>query len=202
MVVFVISGASYGLGPELVCQASCNDQNIVFALVRSPKVDKRLADVTITRNNIYVYFETQEDHQTGYEVRPKTSLDRVSQCLTLQSSFRTRFTHQMNHMNNLQQFFANHVLDAIQITNAFTPLLDRGSPKKVITLTSQEPFNSRLTMPSGLDVGVAYAMAKTALEIAVLRYSAIPEYKQKGFVYAIVESSSLFNPEEKGVFLS
>jgi hypothetical protein len=71
-------------------------------------------------------------------------------------------------MTDLQRFCSNHVLDAIHTINAFTPLLNRGSMKKVVTLVS-EAVSSSSVLPSGLDVGVAYTMAKTALGMAVSR---------------------------------
>ncbi|CAE6438381.1 unnamed protein product [Rhizoctonia solani] len=200
MVVFIISGASYGLGRELVRQASLDDRNVIFALVKSAKAAEQLTDLTSARNNIHVYFQTQEDRQAGYKLGQKTAPESeicksrhmyTVYAHRLTTVFRIRTDHYPNQMNDLQRFFSNHVLDVIRITNAFIPLLDRGSLKKVVTLTSEGVSNSHSILPSGLDVGVAYTMARTALDMAMSRYSAIHELRQKGFVYTIIESGSI-----------
>ncbi|KAH7332925.1 hypothetical protein B0J17DRAFT_721703 [Rhizoctonia solani] len=189
MVVFVISGASYGIGPELVRQASQDNQNTVFALVKSTKAAERL--LSSARNNVHVYFEAQNDLQAGYGIIARDISRTVSYIDVLLNNtawyYSLRSNHEPNQINDLQQFFSNHVLDSIHITNAFIPLLHRGSLKKAVTITSEEAFNRHSVLPSGLDVGVAYAIAKTALNTAVSRYSASPELKQNGFVYAMVE---------------
>ncbi|KDN39513.1 hypothetical protein RSAG8_08808, partial [Rhizoctonia solani AG-8 WAC10335] len=166
MVVFVISGASHGLGPELVRQASDDNRNVVFALVKSPTAAERLAGLSPNSDNIHVYFETQGDRQAGYEIIARDISRTVScvdillnnaawagDCLGMQNL--PQSSHQPNQMNDLQQFFSDHVLDTIHITNAFIPLLHRGSLKKVVTITSAETFNRHSVLPSGLDVGVA-----------------------------------------------
>ncbi|CAE6518847.1 unnamed protein product [Rhizoctonia solani] len=207
MVVFVISGASYGIGPELVHRASHDSGNVVFALVKSAKAAERLAGLSSTRNNVHVYFEAQKDLQVGYEIiardisRTVSSIDVlinniawVRDCLGMQNLLRSN--HEPNQINDLQQFFSNHVLDSIHITNAFIPLLRRGSLKKVVTITSEGVINHHSVLPSGLDVGVAYAMAKTALDMAVSRYSAIPELKQNGVVCVMVECEHMDGREQ------
>ncbi|CAE6445056.1 unnamed protein product [Rhizoctonia solani] len=205
MVVFVISGASYGLGPELARQASHDNRNTVFALVKSAKSAEQLASLSSTGDNIHVYFESQGDRQAGYEIIARDISRTVScvdillnnvawlgDCLGIQNFARS--DHRANQINDLQTFFSNHVLDTIHITNAFIPLLHRGSLKKVVTITSDQAFDRR---SSDFDVGVAYAMVKTALGIAVSRYSAIPELLRKGLIYATIECGPLDNSEQE-----
>ncbi|CAE6459606.1 unnamed protein product [Rhizoctonia solani] len=205
MVVFVISGASYGLGLELVRQASHDDRNTVFALVKSAKAAERLAGFSSTRDNVHVYFESQEDRQAGYEIIAR-DMSRTVSCVDIllhnvawlgdcpgMQNF-PRSDHQPNQINDLQKFFSNHVLDTIQITNAFIPLFHRGSLKKVVTITSDQTFDSH---SSGFDMGIAYAMVKAALGMAVLRYSAIPELQRKGLICATIECGPLDNSEQE-----
>ncbi|CAE6402994.1 unnamed protein product, partial [Rhizoctonia solani] len=206
MVVFVISGASYGLGPELVLQAGHTHRNTVFALVNSVQAAERLASLSSARDNIHVYFETQGDRHAGYEIiardisRTVPSIDVlfnnaswVGDCLEARNPPRP------NQMNDLQQFFSNHALDTIHITNAFIPLLHRGSLKKVVTITSDQAFNHHwhTAWPSGFDIGIAYAMGKTALDMTVSRYSGVPEFQQKGFVYVTIECEPVNTLEQK-----
>ncbi|CAE6469882.1 unnamed protein product [Rhizoctonia solani] len=183
MVVLVISGASYGLGPELVRQASHDSGNIIFALVKSAKAAERLAGLSSTRNNVHVYFEAQKDLQAGYEIIARDISRTVSSIDVLINN--TAWVWDCLGMQNL-----------IHITNAFIPLLRRGSLKKVVTITSEGVINHHSVLPSGLDVGVAYAMAKTALDMAVSRYSAIPELKQNGVVCVMVECEHMDGREQ------
>ncbi|CAE6381117.1 unnamed protein product [Rhizoctonia solani] len=204
MVVFVISGASYGLGPELVRQASHDHQNTVFALVESAQAAKRLAGLSSVRSNIHIYFETQRDRHAGYEIIARDisrTVPYVDILLNIVSwvgdCLGTRNLSRPNQTNDLQQSFSNHVLDTIHITNAFIPLLHRGSLKKVVTISSDQAFNHHAGWPSGFDGGIAYAMGKKALDMTISRYSGVPELQQNRFVYAMIECEPVNTSEKK-----
>ena len=72
---------------------------------------------------------------------------------------------------DLLDSFNVNVIGTINVTNAFLPLLKRGTLKKVAALSSGMS-DRNFTLLAKLDIGIAYSISKAALNMAVSTFSA------------------------------
>lgn len=106
--------------------------------------------------------------------------------------------------------FKLNAISVVHSTNAFLPLLKKGSAKKVITISSGAG-DTELTLTAGLTTQPAYSVAKAAANMVVAKFAA--ELKSEGFVFLALspgvvdvsatrvtpsQSSPRFNPHPIG----
>ncbi|KAJ6598604.1 hypothetical protein B0H10DRAFT_2179110 [Mycena sp. CBHHK59/15] len=194
MSSYVVTGASRGIGFEFISQLSSDGKNTVFAIVRNKATATKLND--LPRKNIIVLEADITDPKAlkaaASEVSKVTGgkLDYLinnaasnnSPGVTLSKFYADVVfspTTEALEEDLLTNFRVN-VMGTIYCTNAFLPLLQKGSAKKVISLSSGLG-DLDLTLQSEGPGQASYSIAKAALNMAVAKYAV--EYKGEGFVF-------------------
>jgi len=202
MPSYVVTGASRGIGLQFVRTLSADKNNTVFGIVRNPATAKELT--SLGRSNVHVLQTSITDHKglkaaaeqvakvTGgsldYLINNAASVNDDYSNLTL-----TAFDDQDVLGQNLRDHFETNVIGVVYTINAFIPLLQKGSVKKVITL-STGVADLEFTLFTGNPVGGPYAISKAAVNLAVTKYAA--QYKAEGFVFLAL-SPGLVNTSTK-----
>jgi len=202
MPSYVITGASRGIGLAFVRTLSADKNNTVFAIIRNPATAKELT--SLGRSNVHVITTSVSDVKgvkaaaeqvakvTGgsldYLINNAASVNDEYSNLTL-----TQFDDQTKLAQNLRDHFETNLVGVVLTTNAFIPLLQKGSVKKVITLSSGVA-DLEFTLQTGNAPGAPYAISKAAVNLAVTKYAA--QYKAEGFVFLAL-SPGLVNTSTK-----
>jgi len=184
MPSYVITGASRGIGLEFVRQLSSSADNQVFALVRDKSTASSLVELASRTPNVHILQADIVDHKAlkeaaaevaavtegslDYLINNAAFMEEERRGLTLdgypdgQESLLEKDIHTSIHVN---------VIGVIHTTNAFLPLIRKGTTKKVITL-STALADPEYTLATGLAAAAPYSMSKAALNIAVAKYAA------------------------------
>jgi len=72
---------------------------------------------------------------------------------------------------------------AVAVTNAFLPLVEKGTQKKVINISSAVG-DSEFVEKSGYASGVAYGISKAALNLINTKYAV--EFRGKGYTFLAI----------------
>ncbi|KAL7274374.1 hypothetical protein RUND412_002726 [Rhizina undulata] len=192
MPSYVISGASRGIGFGFVEQLSTQSENIVFALVRNVKTSDKLNELANLRANIHVLQADITDHVALKVAAAQTS--RITGgCLDVlinnaglvsdptNSKSLTDYDGREDVLEKeFQLSFNTNVIGVIHTTNAFLPLLKKGSLKKVVSLSTGLADIS-LVKETKLYEGAPYAASKIAMNMVVAKYA--EQFRDEGFTF-------------------
>ncbi|KAI0363270.1 short-chain dehydrogenases/reductase [Pilatotrama ljubarskyi] len=203
MPSYVVTGASRGIGREFVKQLSDNSENTVFAIVRNPQSSSKLLDLQKSRPNIHVLKADITDapalRAAAAEVAKVTggSLDYlINNAAAIQNerSGLTLSTFPDDKLleEDLVEVFRTNVVGVVHTTNAFLPLLRKGTVKKVISI-STGLADPEIALKSGFAINAPYSISKAALNSAVATYAA--EFRDEGFTFLAI-SPGLVNTAE------
>lgn len=181
MVVYIIVGASRGLGYEFVRQLSQAPNNMVFGLVR----DKAATEKKVAQD------ELKNVHIVTAEITDRASLQAARAEIEKKTSFidvlihnaaimppRTYFRGLSDYEDTPDIFDADmlttfeiNTFAAVKAINTFLPLVQKSSIKKVVALSTGLADDN---LSNGFDVyeGALYAMSKAALNTAIAKYNA------------------------------
>ncbi|KAF4458715.1 Short-chain dehydrogenase reductase SDR [Fusarium albosuccineum] len=180
MASYVITGASKGIGREFVRQLSQNPSNTVFAIVRDPEAAKAKL---VSNDNVHII--------KGDVTDPASILAAASQVSDISNGKLDVLIHNSNAVD-FQTFellpsqipfdveatkkfyelpFATNIYGGIWTTNAFLPLIEKGTVKKIIHISSGMA-DTDLILGSGLPFSVAYAVAKAGVNVQIAKYAA------------------------------
>ncbi|KAK3388013.1 hypothetical protein B0H63DRAFT_542552 [Podospora didyma] len=189
MSSYAITGASRGLGREFVRQFCQNPFNIVFALVRSPDSATKLKELSQENTNIHIIKADVTNPQSMIDAAAQISAisgdkldvlihnavayNQASAHLTpSQIPLDEEATHQM-----FGDALSTSLYGMIWATNAFLPLIENGTSKKIIHL-STALVDQDVTKKVGMAQQVDYVVGKAALNVLVAKYAV--ELESKG----------------------
>ncbi|KAL5342847.1 hypothetical protein BJX70DRAFT_355059 [Aspergillus crustosus] len=185
MSSYAITGASRGIGWEFLRQISADANNTIIAIVRNkPGTEKRLAEEFPERKNIHVVQGDLNDYASlesaaaetakitggGLDylianaalLLPYDAFDSIDQLLIQD---RPGFESYLNEM------YRTNVIGNIYLFHLFTPLVIKGTVKKVIHISSGHADTNWITKLPIL-VASGYALAKAATNIVTAKYAA------------------------------
>ncbi|KAF5372076.1 hypothetical protein D9758_005099 [Tetrapyrgos nigripes] len=182
--VYVVAGASRGIGLQFVTSLLARGE-IVVAIARNPdkaewlhklakdgKNDKKLfivkGDVADAVSIEVAAKETAKRIPGGYVdvlINNAVYADSTTQGHTLISYPSTDLL-----ISNFTQAFQTNVLGPIVTTNAFIPLLRKGSLKKVFTINSGLA-DVQLSLKGEIPTFTPYCVTKSALEMTNVKYA-------------------------------
>ncbi|KAF4950574.1 hypothetical protein FSARC_13142 [Fusarium sarcochroum] len=149
MPSYGITGASKGIGREFVHQISRDSPNVVFAIVRD--VEAAIPKFP-TSSNVHII--------KGDVTDPVSLLEAAEQVSKINGGkpqlFRGPFT--------------TAILGGLWATNAFLPLIEKGSEKKIVHISSTAA-DVGFVRTAGITWGVAYGVAKAGLNTQIARYA-------------------------------
>ncbi|EJD36366.1 putative short-chain dehydrogenase [Auricularia subglabra TFB-10046 SS5] len=194
MPSYVVAGASRGIGLEFVAQLAARPDGTVFALSRNPDKSHELQELQTKSSNVHVIKADITDptalENAAAQVQAATggALDMLV-INAIYVSETTSFAAIDEYSSTdalLQDFrtsFETNVIGYVLATNAFLPLLKKGTLKKVLALGSGMA-DPALVLRAGYAYGPAYGVSKMALEMAMVKYAV--KYKKDGFVFLTV----------------
>ncbi|KAL3468888.1 hypothetical protein BJX99DRAFT_242533 [Aspergillus californicus] len=196
MSSYVVTGASRGIGWAFLANISSNPDNTVIALVRNKAgTEKRVAEELTGRSNIHVVQADLLDYETLQSAAAETAkitgggLDYlIANAAYLSNwdqfdSIGVLGQDPKAQEENLLANFKTNTVAQIHLFNIFTPLILRGSVKKVIAISSGHAdvdFVNEYNFP----IASSYAISKVALNMAVVKFSA--QYKKDGVLFLSV----------------
>jgi len=201
MPSYVVAGASRGLGLEFVIQL-LSKGNTVIALARNPATATGLTE--IKDKNLHIVKADVHDIPSLKAAVEETikitggTLDVLINNAAYQNPSTAfigidEFPSEEELVEDFNAQWATNVLGPILTTNAFLPLLKKGSIKKVMTLGSGLG-DPGLVMPSGWYGSTAYCTTKCALEMVNKKYAV--KFKDEGFVFLLI-SPGVVNTQER-----
>ncbi|KAM0265653.1 hypothetical protein ACHAQJ_000087 [Trichoderma viride] len=182
MPSYAITGASKGLGRELVRQLAQSPSNTVLAIVRSPD-SPALNELAKSHPNIHIV--------TGNVTDPQSILAAAQEAgKILDGGKLDVFIHNSNSVDMAtfslpptkvpfdveatKQFYEEPVRTAIWgaawATNAFLPLIEKGDLKKIVHITSSMA-NTGVILGTGVDYALAYSIAKAGMNVQIAKYA-------------------------------
>ncbi|KAL4922822.1 hypothetical protein BDW62DRAFT_3327 [Aspergillus aurantiobrunneus] len=182
MPSYAITGASKGIGREFVRQLAADTTNTVLAIVRDPKAAD-ISALASSHPNIHVL--------KGDVTDPKSILDAASSAAAITDGKLDVLIHNSNAVDTatvgsnpsqlpfdaqaIRAIFdpplSTAVYGGLWTTNAFLPLIEKGSEKKIVhisTAMADLDFINK-TAVSG---AAAYAVAKAGMNVQVAKYAA------------------------------
>ncbi|CCM00781.1 uncharacterized protein FIBRA_02823 [Fibroporia radiculosa] len=189
MPSYVVVGASRGLGLEFVKQLLAKG-NVVIALARKPASSEGL--VAIQDKNLHVVQADIVDSESLKKAASETaqitggSLDvLINNAAYVSYSFHTIADPPSESalLDDLNKGWNTNVLGPILTTNAFLPLLRKGSLKKILTLSSGLG-DPALVLESGFAGQVGYCVSKAAVEMVNVQYA--NALKHEGFTFLAI----------------
>ncbi|KAL2854590.1 hypothetical protein BJX68DRAFT_253877 [Aspergillus pseudodeflectus] len=196
MSFYAITGASRGIGWAFLSNLSSNPDNTVIALVRNKAgTEKRISEELSGRTNIHVVYSDLDDYNSLEAAAAETakitggSLDY----LIANAAYLTTYDQfdpigvlgkdPKGLEENLVANFKTNTVAQIHLFNLFTPLILKGTAKKVIAISSGHADVDMVTsLP--LPTATSYAISKVALNMAVAKFSA--QYAEQGVLFLSV----------------
>jgi NAD(P)-dependent dehydrogenase (short-subunit alcohol dehydrogenase family) len=191
MSSYAITGASRGLGFEFISQLSSNPSNTVFALVRSPSTATKLQELAASHPNVHIIqcdvgipsevlaaaAATSKITSGTLDVLVHNAADTsdmaaLSISPTGLSPNDPAAVHKM-----FEAAMETAVYGALWVTNAFLPLIEKGTQKKIVHITSGMA-DIDLVRTTEISYAVPYAVAKAGMNILAAKYAV--ELKSKG----------------------
>jgi NAD(P)-dependent dehydrogenase (short-subunit alcohol dehydrogenase family) len=190
MPSYAITGASRGLGRELVRQLSAQPDTVVFALVRTPSKATALSQLATERPG--------RIHILPADVTDPQSLVAAAEAVgavtggTLDVLIHNAFemdpavaalppSHLPLDWEALDGLFraswGTDVYGTVWVTNAFLPLVEKGAEKKVVHI-STGMADLDVIRTTGIATAVPYAVSKAGLNVLSAKYAA--EFAEKG----------------------
>jgi len=180
MVVYVVTGASRGLGYEFVRQLS-QGENIVFGLVRTKAAaEKKVSEDGL--KNVHIITADVTDRASLQAARAE--VEKISPVVDVLIN-NAAFLSPISAFNSLSDFeddpavldkemninFQTNVLGVVKTINTFLPLVKKSSVKKVISISSGLADDS-FTNDYDLYEAGPYSISKAGLNTVVAKYNA------------------------------
>ena len=190
MPSYAITGASRGLGRELVRQLSADPKNTIFALVRTPAKATALTELAAQHHD--------RIHVLTADVTDPASLKTAAEAVgavtggtldvLIHNAFErdpsaNRFTPSKIPLEReaVEKLFstpwATDVYGTLCVTNTFLPLVEKGEQKKVVHISSAMA-DLDLIKTAGLAMSVPPSVSKAGMNVLSAKYAA--EYEGKG----------------------
>ena len=194
MPSYAIIGASRGIGYAFLQHLSANPSNTIIGTVRNaaPTTEKVKADGL---PNVHILQADLTDYAALKTAASETakltngSLDYlvvngayISQ-VTDQNFLDEFDTDYDTLVKDLQLHWDTNVVGVISAINAFLPLLQKSSTKKVIAVSSGMAANDLISQ-YGVWEGAPYAISKAALNTTIAKYDAM--YRKDGILFMSV----------------
>lgn len=195
MVVYVVVGASRGLGYEFLRQLSQDSNNTVFGLARNKvAVEKQLAEDGL--NNVHIISAEITDRASlqaaKAEIEKSTSVVDVLIHNAAIMPVRTYYGGLSYHEKTPEAFdedmtaiFETNTIAVVKTINVFLPLIKKSSIKKVIAL-STGLADDNLTNNFEIPDGAIYSMSKAALNTAIAKYNAQHGKSSDGILFLAI----------------
>ncbi|KAL4925425.1 uncharacterized protein BDV17DRAFT_294487 [Aspergillus undulatus] len=194
MPSYAITGASRGIGWELARNLSSDPSNTVIGLVRNkPATDKRVAEELSDRTNVHILQADITDLQALKAAAVETAqitgggLDYLignGAFLSTDDAYDPISVLDQEDPKKFEAllltYFQTNVIGNIHLFSTFTPLILKGTAKKVIHITSGHAYTD-LYLDNGVDVSPAYTISKAAANAATAKFSA--EYSKHGVLF-------------------
>lgn len=210
MSSYAIIGASKGIGLEFVRQIAANTNNTVLAIVRNPK-SSSIAEIASQFPNVHII--------KGDPTDPKSILEAASSASAITGGKLDVLIHNSNAVDStamalnpsqfpfdaeaVQKIFepslATAVYGGLWATNAFLPLIEKGTQKKIVHISSAMALPD-LINKAGVSYAVAYSVAKAGMNVQVAKYAA--ELAPKGIKVLALSPGWVDTYEGKFVFNS
>ncbi|PYH49024.1 NAD(P)-binding protein [Aspergillus saccharolyticus JOP 1030-1] len=209
MSSYAITGASKGIGREFVRQLAANPDNTVLAIVRNPE-SPEILDLASNHSNVHLI--------KGDVTDPKSILEAASAAAAVTGGKLDVLIHNSNAVDGatmgtppteypfdaqaMRAIFdlplSTNLYGGIWTTNAFLPLIEQGTQKKIVHISSGisvTEFISKI----GSSAAVAYAVAKAGVNVVVAKYAA--ELAPKGIKVLALSPGWVDTWEGKCLFL-
>ena len=207
MVVYVVTGASRGLGYEFVCQLSRNADNIVFGLARNKEAtEKKVA--TDGLKNVHIVSADINDHKSlqaaKADIEKQTSVVDVLINNAAYMNPKTQFVGLTDFekdpdvlYDDLMVNFQTNVIGVVKVTNTFLPMIRKSKVRKVITISTGLADD---TFTNGYNIFEAapYSISKAALNTVVAKYNAQHGKSSDGILFLAI-SPGLVDTGSDGV---
>ncbi|KAJ7755009.1 hypothetical protein DFH07DRAFT_920785 [Mycena maculata] len=191
MASYVVTGAARGIGLEYVAQLSADANNTVFALVRNKATATRLESLpgNLPGNNITILEADVTDPKALENAAKAVSgvtggkLDYLinnAALVKIGGPGLTQFTNPDDLEKELLDYFRTNTVGTVHCINAFLPLLQMGSVKKVITITTGGA-DTEFVLKAKHMGSAGYSISKAAVNMVVAKYAA--QFKSEGFVF-------------------
>jgi len=193
MPSYLITGASRGIGFELLRQLSETPDNVVVTIVRNKTAtESKIAAEIPGRKNIFViqgdlidldslknaFAETKKITGGRLDVLIANAALISDYSALLSFSELGQDTKAME--DDLNEMFQVNVVGNIRLFNIFLPLIKNGQTKKVVAISSGMS-DEKLAVDYELFEGPSYSVTKSALNMVVAKFQA--EFKQEGIVF-------------------
>lgn len=182
MSSYAITGASKGIGREFVLQLAADTSNTVLAIVRNPE-SPSISELVSNHPNVHAI--------KGDVTDPKSILDAASAAAVITGGKLDVLIHNSNAVDmasmssNPSQIpfdaqairaifdlpFSTGIYGGIWTTNAFLPLIEKGTQKKIVHL-STAMADVDFINNTGVSYAVPYSIAKAGVNIQVAKYAA------------------------------
>jgi len=189
MPTYVVAGASRGLGLQFVVDLLARG-DVVIALARTPENSKGLQEIK-DHKNLFIFKADVTNAGSLENAAVETSkvtdgsIDVLINNAALQDTpyiYNTLidFPSPEALISEFTDAFSANVLGPILTTNAFLPLLRKGTLKKVITLNTGLAV-PELVLSAGYSKSTSYCISKSALEMVNIKYALA--LKDEGFSF-------------------
>lgn len=195
MVVYVVAGASRGLGYEFTRQLSQDSNNLVFGLVRNKAAaEKKAADDGLKNINFISADITSRAalQAARAEIEKTTSVVDVLINNAAIMPPNTYFGGLADYENIAEEFdgdmvstFETNTFAVVKTINIFLPLVKKSSIKKVIAL-STGMADDNLSNDFEVYEGALYGMSKAALNTAIAKYNAAYGKSTDGILFMAI----------------
>ncbi|CEJ53655.1 hypothetical protein PMG11_00005 [Penicillium brasilianum] len=182
MSSYAITGASKGIGREFVRQLAADTTKTVLAIVRDP-TSSGISELASRLPNVHVI--------KGDVTDPDSILEAASAAAEVTGGKLDVLIHNSNAVDvatmslNPTQLpfdaqairrifdppFSTGIYGGIWTTNAFLPLIERGTQKKIVHISSAMA-DLDLIKATGISYGVAYSIGKAGMNVQVAKYAA------------------------------
>lgn len=182
MSSYAIAGASKGIGLEFVRQLAADTTNTVLAIVRDPE-SSNISQLASTHPNVHII--------KGDVTDPNSILDAASNAATVTGGKLDVLIHNSNAVDMATMAYnptqipldaeATRVMfdlalntgvyGSLWTTNAFLPLIEKGTQKKIVHISSAMADLDFIN-ETGISFGVAYCVAKAGMNVQVAKYAA------------------------------
>ena len=180
MASYVIAGASRGLGREWIRQLASNKSNTAIALVRSPESSSALQELASQHSNVHIVKADVTDPKSLESAAAEVStitggkLDVLVYNPAIIDYGHYTPSQLPQDDAELRNVFKNsidiQIYGAIWTTNAFLPLIEQGTEKKIVHI-STGMSDTDFIRTTGIPVVVPYSVGKAALNVLVAKYA-------------------------------
>ncbi|OJI99084.1 hypothetical protein ASPVEDRAFT_187035 [Aspergillus versicolor CBS 583.65] len=191
MPSYVVSGASRGIGWGFLRQLSSSPSNTVIGLVRSkPATDKRVAEELDGRSNVHILQADITDYTALKEAAAATvqitggGVDYLigNAGLVVQEldPIGVLDENPAEFEKTLLDSFKTNCIGNIHLFSTFTPLILKGSVKKVISISTGLAA-TEFVNKMGIAISPAYTISKAAQNMATAKFSM--QYAEHGVLF-------------------